>query len=188
MLHIKQTIIVEGKYDKIRLANITDANVVTTGGFDIFTDAPKRKLLKMLAEKSGIILLTDSDRAGYKIRSKIRGYLPKENVFELYIPQIEGKEQRKTEGSKDGFLGVEGVPDGVLIKLLEPFATDEEKTKTGISKSDLYEWGLLGKADSSKKRDELAKKLGLPQKMSSNALLSALDIMFSREDIERLII
>ncbi len=183
MLHIKQTVIVEGKYDKSRLASIIDAQIITTGGFDIYKDKEKRELLIKLAKKNGIILLTDSDRAGFKIRGHITGFLPTENVIHLYIPQHKGKEPRKEEFSKDGFLGVEGIENDILEKLFAPFATDEEKKPCKITKSEMYELGLFGKKDSSLMRDKLCKYLDLPLKMSSNALLRALDMMFTKEEI-----
>ena len=183
MLHIKQTVIVEGKYDKARLAGIIDADIITTGGFDIYKDKEKRRLLIKLARKNGIILLTDSDRAGFKIRGHITGFLPTENVIQLYIPQREGKEARKEEFSKDGFLGVEGIDNESLEKLFLPFASGEEKKPCKITKSEMYELGLFGKKDSSRLRDELCKKLDLPLHMSSNALMRALDMMFTKEEI-----
>lgn len=183
MLHIKQTVIVEGKYDKARLANVIDAQIITTGGFDIYKDKEKRRLLIKLAKKNGIILLTDSDRAGFKIRGHITGFLPKENVIHLYIPQQKGKEARKEEYSKDGLLGVEGIDNEILEKLFLPFASDEEKKPCKITKSEMYELGLFGRKDSSYFRDALCKRLELPLNMSSNALMHALDMMFSKDEI-----
>lgn len=183
MLHIKQTVIVEGKYDKAKLANIIDAQIITTGGFDIYKDKEKRKLLIKLAKKNGIILLTDSDRAGFKIRGHITGFLPQENVIHLYVPQYKGKESRKEEFSKDGYLGVEGIENEILEKLFLPFASNEEKKPCKITKSEMYELGLFGRKDSSFLRDELCSLLELPFHMSSNALMRALDMMFSREEI-----
>lgn len=183
MIRIKQTVIVEGKYDKARLSGIIDAQIITTGGFDIYNDKEKRRLLIKLAKKNGIILLTDSDRAGFKIREHITGFLPTENVIQLYIPQREGKESRKEEFSKDGYLGVEGIESDVLEKLFLPFASGEEKAPCKITKSEMYELGLFGRKDSSRLRDELSKKLDLPLHMSSNALMRALDMMFSRDEI-----
>ncbi len=183
MLHIKQTVIVEGKYDKAKLANVIDAQIITTGGFDIYKDKEKRKLLIKLAKKNGLILLTDSDRAGFKIRGHITGFLPTENVIHLYIPQLEGKEPRKEEFSKDGFLGVEGVDDGVLERLFAPYASNEEHRPSNITKSEMYELGLFGRKDSSSLRNRLCLRLELPQNMSSNALMRALDMMFTKEEI-----
>lgn len=183
MLHIKQTVIVEGKYDKARLANIIDAQIITTGGFDIYKDKEKRKLLIKLAKKNGIILLTDSDRAGFKIRGHITGFLPTENVIHLYIPQHKGKEARKEEFSKDGYLGVEGIENEILERLFLPFASNEEKKPSKITKSEMYELGLFGRKDSSRFRDELCSHLELPLNMSSNALMRALDMMFTKDEI-----
>lgn len=183
MLHIRQTVIVEGKYDKIRLSNIIDARIITTGGFDIFTDEPKRKLLKKIAEKDGIIVLTDSDRAGFRIRNHIRGFLPAENVIQLFIPQKEGKEPRKDAPSKDGYLGVEGIDDAVLEALFAPYANDTPVCRNGFTKADMYEYGLCGREESASKRDRLSKILDLPVPMTSNAMLSALNMMFSKEEV-----
>ena len=184
MLHIKQTVIVEGKYDKIRLSNIIDAKIITTGGFDIFGDAPKRAMLRSIAKKNGIIVLTDSDRAGFRIRTHLSGSLPKENVIHLYIPQREGKEARKEHASKDGYLGVEGIGDEELEALFLPFATSEERQRAELSKTDMYELGLSGGKNSSELRQRLALSLGLPKNMSANALLAALNIMFTKKEVE----
>lgn len=183
MIHIDKVIIVEGKYDKIRLENIVDAKIMTTGGFDIYGDAAKRKLLQKLAQKHGIIILTDSDRAGYKIRSHIYGFLPKENVTQLYIPQRDGKESRKDKPSKDGFLGVEGIDNETLAKLFEPFESGKEEKLPEFTKTDLYEFGLMGCADSAMLRDKLCVALDLPCKMSSNALLGALNAIYTKNEI-----
>ena len=184
MLHISQTVLVEGKYDKIRLSNIIDANIITTGGFDIFGDEKKRKMLKRLAEKTGLLVLTDSDRSGFKIRGHISGFLPKENVIHLYIPKTEGKEARKAEFSAEGLLGVEGIDDEVLYRLFLPFADNSPKKHSFITKAQLYELGLFGRSNSKKLRYELCKKLDLPENINAGALADALGIMFSKEEVE----
>lgn len=184
-MRIKYPIIVEGKYDKIKLDSLVEATIITTGGFEIFNSKEKELLLKRLCQKDKIILLTDSDGGGHLIRSHIKTILPPECVINLYIPRVEGKEKRKRNSSKEGILGVEGIEKETLLRLLEPFSdTAECKTVGGITKSDLYRWGLSGREDSASKRGRLLKKLSLPENMSPNAMLSALNILYSKEELE----
>ena len=180
---IKYPIIVEGKYDKIKLDSIFDANVITTGGFAIFTGEEKIHLIKKLAEKSKIIILTDSDGAGHLIRSHIKCALPPEKIINLYVPEVFGKEKRKREVSKEGKLGVEGIEAKKLTEILSPyFETAEEKNVGGITKADLYARGLSGRADSQAKRKELLARLELPLEMSPNSMLAALNMLYTREE------
>lgn len=182
-LRIALPIIVEGKYDKIRLSGILDAVILTTGGFGVFNHAETKALICRLAAPGGIIVLTDSDGAGKLIRSKISSMLPKDKVFHLYTPQIPGKERRKNAPSKAGFLGVEGIDDDTLRQLFLPFAADASPREIGgITKTDLFTLGLTGSANSSEARDKLAVTLGLPSGMTPNALLSAVNILFGREE------
>lgn len=176
-IKIDKTVIVEGKYDKIKLESIIDANIITTSGFSIFNNEEKIALLRRIAEKNGIIILTDSDPAGFVLRNKLKGMLPKsENIIHLYIPAREGKEKRKREPSKAGLLGVEGIDTEILRNLFEKYRSMDNISKKGdtISKACIYEMGLSGKAESSIKRDAVAEKLGLPSGMSANAFLQAL--------------
>ena len=184
-LRIPYPIIVEGKYDRLRLLSVIDAYIITTEGFGIFKRSEKVALLRALAAERGVIVLTDSDGAGKLIRSHIAGCLPKERVINLYTPEIFGKEKRKKQASAEGKLGVEGMERELLYKLLEPYA-DENALKTRVenrlSKTDLYIDGLTGGKDSSVRRDELAKKFGLPSGMTPNALLAALKMISTYEE------
>jgi ribonuclease M5 len=184
-MKLRYPVIVEGKYDKIKLASIIESTVITTDGFSIFNKEEKLSLIRQLAKKSKIILLTDSDGAGHLIRSHIKTALNPEQIINLYTPRVEGKEKRKRSPSKEGYLGVEGTDIDILKKLLEPFSCDSEQTenKNPITKKDLYVYGLSGQADSSAKRGILLKSLDLPEGMSANAMLSAINILYSREEI-----
>lgn len=184
-LKIPYPIIVEGKYDRLRLLSILDANIITTDGFGIFNKKEKTALLRSLARAGQIIVLTDSDGAGKLIRSHISGCLPKDKIINLYTPEIFGKEKRKAEPSAEGKLGVEGMERELLYKLFLPY-TDENAGMRGIenplSKTDFYEDGLSGGKDSATKRDELAVKLGLPRGMTANALLAAVKIICTYDE------
>ena len=190
-MKIKYPIIVEGKYDKIKICSLFDATVITTDGFGIFNKKEKLSLIQSLAKKSGrIILLTDSDGGGHLIRSHIKTALSPESIINLYTPKEKGKEKRKREASKEGFLGVEGVDSDILIRLLTPFCEGnggESVHKTEITKADLYAYGLSGRKDSKEKRAELLKSLGLPFDMTPNAMLSAINILYSKEEFEKLL-
>lgn len=184
-IKIKYPIIVEGKYDRLRLLSVVEARIITTDGFGVFKKNEKLALLRKLAEKSPVIVLTDSDGAGKLIRSHITSALPREKLIQLYIPKIEGKEKRKSEPSAEGTLGVEGMERELLKKLLSPYATDEAyeaARENPLSKTDLYVDGLLGGEGSVAKRDELCIRVGLPTGMTPNALLSALSLIVTYEE------
>ena len=190
-IKISLPIIVEGKYDKNTLLQIFDATVITLGGFGVFNSKEKQCLLRKISE-NGIILLTDSDGAGGVIRSFIKGIIPKEKVYNLYIPKIEGKEKRKIKASKEGLLGVEGMSREALVKVFEPFigkgdstCACEFKQREMITKVDFYMDKLTGAENSAALRDRLAGRFGLPDGMSANALLEALNILTSREGYRR---
>ena len=181
-------VVVEGKYDKIRLCSIFEAHVVTTDGFGIFNKKEKLALIRALAANSKIIVLTDSDGAGKLIRSHICGALPKESLIQLYIPQIEGKERRKDAPSAEGTLGVEGMENKLLFELLEPYTEEGEPIfENKLSKVDFYVDGLTGGENSRQKRDDLALSLGLPTGMTPNALLEALKLVCPYEKYLRLV-
>ena len=189
-LYIPYPIIVEGKYDRLRVISVADANVITTDGFGIFKKNEKLALFRKLAEKSPIIILTDSDGAGKLIRSHISSAVPKDRLIQLYIPQIEGKEKRKNAPSAEGTLGVEGMEGGLIRSLLAPYEDPSAHTvgaENPISKTDLYTDGLCGGSESAKKRDELCKKLGLPAGMTSNALLATLKLICPYEEYLKLV-
>ena len=180
--------IVEGRYDKIRLSNILEAQIIPTDGFGLFRREEKRILLRRLAEASPLIVLTDSDGGGKIIRSHLAGMIPRDRLIQLYIPEVKGKERRKAKPSAAGTLGVEGMDDDLLYDLFLPYAaanTADTLARTAenpLSKVDLYEDGLTGGADSAARRDELATRLGLPTGMSANAFLAALRLLVSYED------
>ena len=179
-------IIVEGKYDKIKIKSLFDACVITTEGFGVFKNSEKLALIRRLAEKSKIIVITDSDGAGKLIRSHITSAIPKDKLIQLYTPQVKGKEKRKTEASKEGFLGVEGTDADIVRSLLEPFAADAPQgaiEREEIEKLDLFELGLTGGADSAARRNDLAVKLGLPCDMTPNALLAALNVLMGKKEL-----
>ena len=187
-LRIPYPVIVEGKYDKLRLANILDAHIITTDGFGLFRREEKRILLRRLAESSPLIVLTDSDGGGTIIRSHLGGMVPRDRLIQLYIPQIPGKERRKTKASAAGTLGVEGMDDELLYHLFLPYSLGEgdvtlsRAAENPLSKVDFFEDGLTGAPDSTRRRDELAARLGLPAGMSANALLGALKLLFTYEE------
>lgn len=205
-LRIEIPIAVEGKYDKIKLSSIVDANIITTGGFGIFSSDEKKLLIRRIAEPRGIIVLTDSDGAGLVIRNYFRSILPPDKLIHLYIPQISGREKRKRQPSKAGILGVEGIDAGMLRKILEPFAVggdrdnDEasantdilnaDSTRREVTKADFYSDRLSGGESSASRRAALCRLLGLPDNMSSNALLAAVNMLCGydgyRELVDRL--
>jgi ribonuclease M5 len=185
-LKIDLPIIVEGKYDKIKITSIADACVIQTDGFGVFKNSERLSLIRQLAKKSKIIVLTDSDGAGKMIRSHITSAIPKDRLIQLYTPQVKGKEKRKTAPSAEGFLGVEGTETELLRKLLEPFASgisSKEAAREEITKLDLFELGLTGGNDSTARRDDLALSLGLPKGMTPNALLAALNVLITKEEL-----
>ena len=185
-LKIPYPIIVEGKYDRLRLLSVCEANIYVTDGFGIFKKNEKLSLFRELSKRTHIIILTDSDGAGKLIRSHLTSAVPKDRLIQLYIPKIKGVEKRKSEPSAEGTLGVEGMERKLLYDLLLPFEdeTVAEKIKENpISKTDFYNYGLSGGADSSSRRDALAKKLGLPSGMTANALLQAVRILADYDEL-----
>ena len=193
MIRIREAIIVEGRYDKNTLAQIVDAPILETSGFGIFHDRQRLALLRRLAETRGIIVLTDSDGAGFVIRNYLRGAIDPSQVKHSYIPDIAGKERRKRTASKEGKLGVEGMrPDVLLEALRRAGATieGEETPAAGarITKADLYAAGLTGGADSKAARQRLLAQLDLPEHLSTNALLEVLNALMTREEFQKLYI
>ena len=182
-LHIPLPVIVEGKYDKIRLSNIIDATILTTAGFGIFNHGETLALIRALAAPAGVIVLTDSDGAGTQIRAKISSALPKEKVIHLYTPQIRGRERRKSAPSRAGFLGVEGIDDGTLRALFAPLADDApHRARGGVTKADLYFLKLTGADGAAARRDRLCRALALPAGMTPTAMLDAVNILFARDE------
>lgn len=178
MIKIKQAVIVEGKYDKIKLSGIIDAPIIQTDGFGIFKDKELQLLIRKLAEKRGILVLTDSDSAGFKIRSFIGSTVDQKNIKHAYIPDIFGKESRKTEPSKEGKIGVEGVSEDIIMTALANAGVLCESTpepERPITKLDLYELGFSGGEDSSQKRAALLKYYSFPSRLSANSLIKVLN-------------
>lgn len=189
MIKVGPVILVEGKYDKIKLSQIFDATILTTDGFGIFKQKDKLALLRRLAETRGLLIFTDPDGAGFVIRNYLKGAVPKEKLFHAYIPDLYGKEKRKAKGSKEGKLGVEGVPDDVIIRAVEASGALQGSVpaKSGITKADLYELGLSGSAGSTQRRLRLLKELQLPQQLSSNALLDVLNCIIDLESLTAMV-
>ena len=186
-MRIPYPIVVEGRYDKIKLSSLVDARILTTDGFGVFNHTEKLAVIRALSEKTRVIVLTDSDGAGKLIRAHITSALPKDRLIQLYSPKIAGKEKRKDAPSAEGTLGVEGMEASLLRDLLKPYAEGEngqprEIVESPLSKVDFYLDGLSGGEGSAAKRDELAAKFGLPDGMTANALLSALRLLCSYEE------
>ena len=186
MRRVREVIVVEGRYDKNALRQVVEATVVETGGFGVFNDRERLALLRRLAAERGLILLTDSDGAGFVIRNFLKGAIPRDQLKQAYSPDIHGKERRKAAPGKEGKLGVEGMSPQVLLAALERAgATFEdgqpsEERAEPITKADLYALGLTGGQDSQTKRRALLQKLGLPEHMTANAMLEALNILYTR--------
>ena len=185
-LKIPYPVIVEGRYDKLRLEAVMEGQILTTDGFGLFNKKEKTMLFRALAKSTPVIVLTDSDGAGKLIRSHLSGMIPPERLIHLYIPRIEGKEKRKDAPSAEGTLGVEGMENDLLLSLLSPYADPEavarRRTENRLSKTDFFVDGLTGGENSREKRNALAKKLGLPPDMTPNALLAALSLLCTYEE------
>lgn len=187
MLAIKEAIIVEGRYDKIRLAALFDTAVIETGGFRVFKDEERRTVIRALAKSRGIIVLTDSDGAGFVIRGFLKGIADPSCVKNAYVPDIVGKERRKSKPSKQGLLGVEGMTDDIIVKAVlasgaTVLNTDTDVKNAGITKADFYNCGLTGRENSQQLRRAVLKRLGFPAYMTANALLDAVNMIYSREE------
>lgn len=186
MIHTDRAIVVEGKYDKIKLSSMVDGVIICTGGFRVYKDKGMQAMLRALAKKQGLAVLTDSDTAGFKIRGFLRSICGKENIVDVYIPDLYGKEKRKDHPSKEGKLGVEGVPEEVLQKAFADAGIGAElvlQKKDPITKMDLFELGLSGRAESALRRKQLMKHLTLPEHLTTNALVTVLDALMSREEL-----
>lgn len=186
-LILKYPVIVEGKYDKIKLANIVASPVIVLNGFSVFNDKEKIALLKRLSLQEKVIILTDSDKAGMFIRSKLKGYINPDSIINVYIPRVRGKEKRKTAPSKEGLIGVEGTDDKLLRSLLARFTAESDSVSAGasVSNAQFYADGFSGGNDSEKNRKLLAKELNLPENMTSKALLEAINMLVTSEEYER---
>ena len=191
MLRIKEAIVVEGRYDKNTLSQIVDAPILETSGFGIFKDKEQMSLLRRAAERRGLIVFTDSDGAGFVIRNHIKSAIPGKFLKHAYIPDVYGKEKRKAAPGKEGKLGVEGLSPEILLDALRRAGAtiegEDSPGSKGITKQDLMERGLSGGANAGAKRQLLLKKLGLPERMSANAMLQALNLLCSPEELDAIL-
>lgn len=191
MIKIKEVVIVEGKYDKIKLENIIDGLIIPTNGFGIFNDKEKQFLIRRLAKERGLLILTDSDAAGFMIRNFLRGCIPTDCIKHAYIPDVFGKEKRKTHPSKEGKLGVEGIKEQLILEAILKSGIECETTskiskihQEQITKTDFYNYGLSGTENAVQNRELLKKHLKLPQYMSANALLQTVNYLMTKEEFE----
>lgn len=191
MISINEVIVVEGKYDKNTLSQVVDATILETSGFGIFKDKKSQEMLRSLARRRGIIIFTDSDGAGFVIRNFISGIVNPQYIKHAYIPDIEGKERRKSTPSKEGKLGVEGMTPDIIIEALKRSGASINEgalsSYSEITKADLYAMGLCGKEGSAEKRKQLQQKLSLPEHLSSNSLLKVLNIVSNKEELEEIL-
>lgn len=191
MIKIDKVIIVEGRYDKIKLSSIIDGIIIETEGFGIFKDKDKQKLIRKLAETKGIAILTDSDSAGFVIRNFITSIVPKEYITNVYIPDIYGKEKRKDSPSKEGKLGVEGISAEILKEAFKKAGIGVSQSETNerkkITLNDFFDDGLTGDTQSKRKRTDLLKKLDLPERMSTKAMLDILNTFITYDEYKKLV-
>ena len=189
MIKLDKPVIVEGKYDKIRLSGFIDAVIIETDGFRIFSDKEKRAFIRQLAKTKGIIIMTDSDSAGFRIRNFIRNISSDGEVINVYIPDVFGKEKRKTEPSKEGKLGVEGLSEDVITQALSKagvFHTESENTQCRqVTVTDLFEDGLTGSDNSRERKQKLLKSLSLPSKMSNSQFLKLINTFMTYDDYKK---
>lgn len=188
MLHVKQAVIVEGKYDKIKLSSVIDGVIIPTDGFNVFKNKETLALIRYFAETTGIIILTDSDAAGFKIRSFLKGAVGKGEILNVYVPDIFGKERRKTTPSKEGKLGVEGMEKEIILEAFRKAGIaaeegGEQSQLDPITKLDLYECGLSGGKNSSAMRKKLLAELKLPELLTASGMVSILNTMMSRQEL-----
>ena len=191
MVKIREAIVVEGRYDKNTLSQIVDTAIFETSGFGIFKDNEQMALLRAVAERRGLIVFTDPDGAGFVIRNHIKSAIDNSFLKHAYIPEIMGKERRKATPGKEGLLGVEGVPKELILNALRnagaTFEDGAAPLNGGITKADFFDLGLSGRPESKAKRDALLAHLGLPHHMSANAMLQALNILYTREELEQIL-
>ena len=191
MIKIREAIVVEGRYDKIKLSSIIDATIIETGGFKIFSDDETVSLIRLLAKKCGIIIMTDSDFAGFRIRNFLKNKITEGEIYHAYLPDVEGKEKRKSQASKEGLLGVEGMKVDEIIDSLKTAGVldfeKNDKVAQKISKLDLYNLGLSGSANSKVLRTEVTKRLNLPSHLSANALADVLSSVTTLNELTELV-
>lgn len=184
-LKVEQVLLVEGRYDASRLAGLVEGLILTTDGFAIFKDKEKQALLRTLGRQRGVLILTDSDAAGFRIRRFVSDLIGQQYVSQAYVPAIPGKESRKALPGKEGLLGVEGVPDGEILKALKNAGLRQAQKAAGrpITYTDLYEWGLSGRTDCAQRRRDFVQFLGLPPRLSKKALCQVLNTIYTYEEL-----
>ena len=188
MLSINEAIIVEGKYDKIKLSGLVDGTIISTDGFGIFNNKAKLELIKRLAVERGVIIFTDSDRAGFLIRNYITGCMPADNIKHAYLPEVEGKERRKVEPSKEGLLGVEGVSNKMIMDALVVACPSKAvSSANGITKVDLYADGLIGRENSAVLRRRLLENMNLPSRLSTEAMVRIINALYTYEQYKEIV-
>lgn len=200
-LHTQRVILVEGKYDAARVSGIVDGTILCTDGFGIYTDGARQKMLRQLARKNGLVILTDSDAAGFRIRNFVTNIVGEPYVLQAYVPAQKGKEKRKAQPGKEGLLGVEGISDDVLYDILEPLLAQDalptqesagesnqtsanEPDTQSITYTDLYTWGLSGTAGAAERKTALLQRLNLPPRLSKKAMVEVLNRLHTRQEIE----
>ena len=192
-ISLKEAIVVEGRYDRIRLSEFIASPVIETGGFRVFSDKEKQELIRQIAARRGILVMTDVDSAGFVIRNFLRGIVPSEKIRHAYIPTVKGKERRKAELSKEGILGVEGLDRDTLIEAIRKSGaqivgegidpSDNEKPNSGlITKLDFFDYGLTGCENAERNREDVLSSLGLPKYMTANAMIAALNCLFAKDE------
>ena len=191
MIKLKEAVIVEGRYDKIKLSSLIDAPIIETNGFRVFSDKEKISLIRRIAATRGILVFTDSDGAGFLIRNFLNGAVPKEQIRHCYIPQLHGKEKRKAHPGKEGLLGVEGVSDEVIVNAIRRSGAtilgEEAKPPQTITKADLFDLGLTGTPNAVELRKKLLRHLDMPSYLSTNAMLTALNCLYSLEELKEIL-
>ena len=199
MIKINEAIIVEGNYDKIKLSQLFDTTIVVLDGYMIYKDKSRQEMIKMLADKCGVIIFTDSDMAGFRIRTFLKNILNGKNVKHAYIPDIQGKEKRKAKPSKEGMLGVEGMSDDIIIEAIrkalhvkelenDDKSREIEENKRKVTKTDLFADGFSGGANSSQNRLKLTKLLGLPRRISPNMLIDVINSVYTFDEYKRIVL
>ena len=189
MMRLSRALVVEGKYDAARLANLVEGTILTTDGYRVFKDRALQTLLKQMAVAQGLVILTDSDAAGFKIRHFVTGLVGAQRVLQAFVPAMEGKEPRKAAPGKEGLLGVEGIPDALILQALETALAGEpqgerRQNPRPITYYDLYEWGISGTPDSAERRRALLRRLGLPPRLSKKELVQVLNTLYTFDSLQ----
>ncbi|MCH5202181.1 MAG: DUF4093 domain-containing protein [Oscillospiraceae bacterium] len=191
MIRLKEAVIVEGRYDKIKLSALIDAPIIETNGFRIFKDKEKQSLIRQIAEKRGILIITDSDSAGFVIRNFLKGIVKESDIKQCYIPQLRGKEKRKEKPSKEGFLGVEGLDDEDILRAVRNSSATiigENTAKSAeITKADFYDLGLTGRENSKGNREKVLNFLNIPTYLSTNAMITSLNTLVTLEELKDIV-